>query len=68
MTYNELMIRSLSGLTEGNEILKYPIYGTFLQKNRRWFGYFGVTSEYLLMPFWKVLLKRLLGRAVFRWI
>ena len=49
MTYNELMIQSLSDLLESNEVLKFPIYGTFLQKNKHWFGFFGLTDDHLLI-------------------
>ena len=49
MTYNELMIQSLSALLENNEILKFPIYGTLLQKSKHWFGFFGLTDGHLLI-------------------
>ena len=48
MTYQELMIHSLSELLENNETLKYPIYATLQQKNRHWYGFWGVTDHYLL--------------------
>ena len=53
MTYNELMIQSLSDLLEGDEILKFPIYGTLLQKNAHWFGFFGLTDTHLLVALLK---------------
>ena len=48
MTYQELMMQSLSDLLENEEDLKFPIYGTLQQKNRRWFGFWGLTDNYLL--------------------
>ena len=48
MTYQELMMQSLSELLEDDEILKYPIYGTLQHKNRHWFGFWGLTDHYLL--------------------
>ena len=48
MTYQELMMQSLSDLLENEEDLKFPIYGTLQQKNRHWFGFWGLTDNYLL--------------------
>ena len=48
MTYQELMLQSLSELLENGEILKYPIYGTLRQNNNHWFGFWGLTDNYLL--------------------
>ena len=48
MTYQELMVQSLSELLEGDEILKYPIYGVLQQKTKRWFSFWGLTDNYLL--------------------
>ncbi len=49
MNYNELMIQSLSDLLENNETLKFPIYGTLIQKNKHWFGFLGLTDNHLLI-------------------
>lgn len=49
MNYQELMMKSLTDLLEEGEILQYPIYATLMQKGKHWFGYFGVTDEYLLI-------------------
>lgn len=49
MTYNELMICSLSDLLENGEILRFPIYGTLTQRNKHWFGFFGLTDNFLLI-------------------
>lgn len=49
VTYKEHMIKSLSDLLEDGETLYYPIYGTLLQKNHHWFGYFGLIEQYLLI-------------------
>jgi hypothetical protein len=48
MTYQELMMQSLSELLEDDEILKYPLYGVLQQKNKRWFSFWGLTDKYLL--------------------
>ena len=48
MNFQELMIQSLSELLENGETLKYPIYGTLHQKNKHWFGFWGLTDNYLL--------------------
>ena len=48
MTYQELMMQSLSDLLENEEDLKFPIYGMLQQKNRHWFGFWGLTDNYLL--------------------
>ena len=48
MTYQKLMMQSLSDLLENEEDLKFPIYGTLQQKNRHWFGFWGLTDNYLL--------------------
>lgn len=53
MTYNELMIKSLSDMLNTDEspkeILKYPIYGTLISKPQNYFGFFGLTEDYLLI-------------------
>ena len=49
MTYNDLMIQSLSALLEPGEILNCPVYGTLMQKGRHWFGFFGLTDRSLLI-------------------
>lgn len=49
MTFQELMMKSLTDLLEEEEILKYPIYATLMQRGKHWFGYFGLTDEYLLI-------------------
>lgn len=49
MNRNAHMIGSLSPLLEGEEKLLTPIYGTLVQKKRRWFGYFGLTEHHLLI-------------------
>ena len=49
MNRNAHMIGSLSRLLEGEEKLLTPIYGTLVQKKRRWFGYFGLTEHHLLI-------------------
>lgn len=49
MTYNELMVESLSSLLEDGEKLLYPIYGTLKEKKNNCFGYFGLTENYLLI-------------------
>ena len=48
MTYQELMMQSLSELLEEGETLKYPMYGTLQQNNNHWFGFWGLTDKYLL--------------------
>ncbi len=53
MSYNELMIKSLSDLLKfdgaNKEVLKYPIYGTLISKPQNHFGFFGLTEAYLLI-------------------
>ncbi len=49
MSNQELMLQSLSNLLENDETLKFPIYGTLLQKRKNWFGFFGLTDDYLLV-------------------
>ncbi len=49
MSNYELMVQSLSKLLENGETLKFPIYGTLLQKRKNWFGFFGLTDNYLLI-------------------
>lgn len=49
MSTYEMMIQSLSDLLENDETLKFPIYGTLLQKRKNWFGFFGLTNNYLLV-------------------
>ena len=49
MTYKELMFSSLSQLLETGEVLRYPLYGTLIQKGGRFFGYFGLTDTHLLI-------------------
>lgn len=49
MTYNELMLKSLSDLLKNGEKLLYPVYGTLMEKNNHCFGYFGLTERYLLI-------------------
>lgn len=49
MTFQELMMKSLTNLLEEEEILKYPIYATLMQRGKHWFGYFGLTDRYLLI-------------------
>lgn len=46
MTYQELMMQSLSGLLENGEILRHPFYA--YSKNHHWFGFWGLTDNYLL--------------------
>lgn len=53
MTFNELMGQSLSALLEKGEVLQYPIYGVFLQKNITSFGYFGIAGEHILVALLK---------------
>ena len=48
MTYQKLMMQSLSDLLEDDEIIKCPIYGVLQQKNKRWFSFWGLTDKYLL--------------------
>ena len=45
MTYQELMMKSLTDLLEEGETLQYPIYATLMQKNKHWFGYFRLTEQ-----------------------
>ena len=49
MNRNAHRIGSLSPLLEGEEKLLTPIYGTLVQKKRRWSGYFGLTGYHLLI-------------------
>lgn len=49
MSFYELMLKSLSDLSENGETIKNPIYGTLLQGKRHYFGYFGLTDNYLLI-------------------
>lgn len=49
MTFQELMMKSLTDLMEEGETLQYPIYATLMQKGKHWFGYFGLTEQYLLI-------------------
>lgn len=49
MTYNELMIKSLSDLLVDGEKLLYPVYGVFMDKKGQRFGFFGLTENYLLI-------------------
>ncbi len=49
MTYKELMIKSLTDLLEPGEILMHPIYGILSQGNAQYYGYFGLTENYLLI-------------------
>lgn len=48
MTFQEMMMKSLTDLLEADETLQYPIYETLIQKGQHWFGYFGLTDKYLL--------------------
>ena len=48
MTYQALMMQSLTALLRNGESLKYPIYGTLRQNNRSWFGFWGLTENHLL--------------------
>ena len=48
MTYQEVMMKSLTDLLEEGETLQYPIYATLMQKSKHWFGYFGLIDKYLL--------------------
>lgn len=36
MTFQELMMKSLTDLLEEEEILKYPIYATLMQRGKHW--------------------------------
>lgn len=45
MSFQELMIKSLIDLLEEGETLQYPIYAATIQKNKHWFGYFGLTEQ-----------------------
>ncbi len=49
-SYQDLMLRSLTELLEPGETLRYPIYGTLLEKmGKHWFGFFGLTEHFLLI-------------------
>ena len=63
MNRNAHMIGSLSPLLEGEEKLLTPIYGTLVQKKRRWFGYFGLTEHHS----WEKTAKQSNGARAFRW-
>ena len=48
MTYEELMMQSLSALLENDESLYCPIYGTLIQDKIHYFGFFALTDHCLL--------------------
>jgi len=49
MTTKERMFKFLTDMLENNERLMYPIYGVLVQGGTRYFGYFGLTENYLLI-------------------
>lgn len=49
MSYEELMIKSLSDLLDDGEKLLYPVYGVLVDKKLNWFGFFGLTESKLLI-------------------
>ena len=49
MDFKSLMIKSLSDLLIGDETLKYPIYGILEQAENTYYGFFGLTDDFLLV-------------------
>lgn len=49
MNNKERMIQALTDLLENGETLMHPIYGVLVQGERRYYGYFGLTKDFLLI-------------------
>jgi len=49
MTAKERMIKALTDLLKPGETLMYPVYGSLYQGDAEYYGYFGLTENYLLI-------------------
>lgn len=49
MTAKERMLKALTDMLENGETLMHPIYGLLVQGGHQYYGYFGLTDDFLLI-------------------